>query len=74
MNVHEAKANLSRLLARAELGDDVVIARNGEPVALLAPLLPRKKRELGILGAADVPFDVFAPMEATELCDWGSET
>ena len=35
VNVHEAKTQLSRLLARAEKGEDVVIARRGEPVARL---------------------------------------
>ena len=33
VNVHEAKTNLSRLLAQVEAGEDVVIARNGKPVA-----------------------------------------
>ena len=35
VNVHEAKTNLSRLLAQVEAGEDVVIARNGKPVARL---------------------------------------
>lgn len=35
VNVHEAKTQLSRLLARVELGEEVVIARNGKPVAQL---------------------------------------
>ena len=33
VNVHEAKTNLSRLLAQVEAGEEVVIARNGKPVA-----------------------------------------
>jgi len=36
-NVHEAKSNLSRLLQRVERGDEVVIMRNGEPVAEMVP-------------------------------------
>jgi prevent-host-death family protein len=36
-NVHEAKTHLSRLLEAASRGEDVVIARNGEPVARLVP-------------------------------------
>jgi prevent-host-death family protein len=35
VNVHEAKTHLSRLLEAASRGEDVVIARNGEPVARL---------------------------------------
>ena len=32
VNVHEAKTHLSRLLARVEAGEEVVIARNGKPL------------------------------------------
>ena len=38
VNVREAKTNLSRLLAQAEAGEEVIIARNGKPVARLAPV------------------------------------
>jgi prevent-host-death family protein len=33
VNGHEAKTHLSRLLERAEAGEEIVIARNGRPVA-----------------------------------------
>jgi prevent-host-death family protein len=33
--MHEAKTKLSQLVKRAEAGEDVVIARNGEPVVRL---------------------------------------
>ncbi len=33
VNIHEAKTQLSKLLARVALGEEVVIARAGEPVA-----------------------------------------
>jgi prevent-host-death family protein len=36
--MHEAKTNLSQLVARAEAGEDIVIARNGKPVARLVPV------------------------------------
>lgn len=35
VNVHQAKTHLSRLLERAEAGEEIVIARNGRPVARL---------------------------------------
>lgn len=35
VNVHEAKSQLSKLLARVEEGEEIVIARNGRPVATL---------------------------------------
>ena len=37
VNVHEAKSQLSRLLAQVEAGEEVVIARNGVPVVRLVP-------------------------------------
>ena len=37
MNIAEAKAKLSELVARAEAGEDVVIARDGKPIVTLAP-------------------------------------
>jgi prevent-host-death family protein len=37
--MHEAKTKLSRLVERAEAGEDIVIARNGKPVARLVPVV-----------------------------------
>jgi prevent-host-death family protein len=37
-NIHEAKSTLSRLIERALNGEDVVIARNGQPVVRLEPI------------------------------------
>jgi prevent-host-death family protein len=36
--MHEAKTKLSQLVERAEAGEEVVIARNGKPVARLVPV------------------------------------
>lgn len=37
VNVHEAKTHLSKLLERVALGEEVVIAKAGTPVAKLVP-------------------------------------
>lgn len=48
VNVHEAKTQLSKLLEEVEAGERVVIARAGEPVAVLAPYrVAVRKRRLG---------------------------
>ena len=48
MNVHEAKTQLSRLLLNVESGEEVIIARDGKPVARLVRYEEaRKKRILG---------------------------
>ena len=39
VNVHEAKTHLSRLLARVEAGERIVIARAGHPIAELTPIV-----------------------------------
>jgi prevent-host-death family protein len=36
--MHEAKTNLSKLVERAEAGEEIVIARNGQPVVRLVPV------------------------------------
>jgi prevent-host-death family protein len=47
-NVHEAKSNLSRLLQKTAAGEEVVIVRDGVPVAELIPYRKRSgKRRLG---------------------------
>ena len=38
VNTHEAKTQLSKLLARVEAGEEFVIARAGTPVARLVPV------------------------------------
>ena len=37
VNVHDAKTRLSQLLEAVEQGQEVIIARRGEPVARLVP-------------------------------------
>jgi prevent-host-death family protein len=36
--MHEAKSHLSRLAERAASGEEIVIARNGRPLAKLVPV------------------------------------
>lgn len=37
-NIHEAKTQLSRIIARVERGEEIVISRAGHPVAKMVPL------------------------------------
>jgi len=46
VNVHEAKTHLSRLLARVEAGEEIVIAKAGKPIARLIPCEKRPPRRL----------------------------
>jgi prevent-host-death family protein len=50
VNVHAAKTHLSRLLERAEAGEEIVIGRAGKPIARLVPYrAERPKRVFGAL-------------------------
>ena len=42
-NMHQAKTSLSRLVERAVAGEDIVIARNGEPLVKLVPV-PKQRQ------------------------------
>ena len=43
VNVHEAKTTLSRLLVEVEKGKEIIVARNGKPVAKIIPFSDAKK-------------------------------
>jgi prevent-host-death family protein len=44
--MHEAKSSLSRLVKRASAGEDILIAKNGKPVARLTRLSRRGPKTL----------------------------
>ena len=71
VNVHEAKTQLSRLLARVEAGEDVIIARRGKPVARLVGCESNRKRQPDVLrGKITVPDSFFDPLPDDELSSW----
>ena len=74
VNVHEAKTHLSRLLAQVEAGEEVVIARNGKPVARLAPMRERGKRQFGAMKGKreweELSDLVSQPLPPEELALW----
>jgi prevent-host-death family protein len=48
VNIHKAKTHLSELVARAEAGEEIVIARANVPVVKLIPVVaPKLSRRLG---------------------------
>ncbi|MDE0651389.1 MAG: type II toxin-antitoxin system prevent-host-death family antitoxin, partial [Gammaproteobacteria bacterium] len=49
VNVHQAKTQLSRLLAQVEAGEEVVVARRGKPVARLVAFERRGERRPDVL-------------------------
>lgn len=69
VNVQDAKAQLSALLAMAERGEVVQIARAGVPAAQLV-VVGGTPREFGIMALPPVPDAFFEPMGEDELADW----
>jgi prevent-host-death family protein len=54
-NVYEARTHFSRLVERAATGEEIVIARSGEPLAKLVPYAG-EPRVPGVIGA-QIVFD-----------------
>jgi len=63
VSLHVAKTHLSRLIARAEAGEEIVIARGRKPVAKLVPIAAKPKRVFGALkGKLSVGPEFFGPL------------
>ena len=73
VNVHEAKTHLSRLLLRVAGGEEIVITRDGKPIARLVPIKPRTRRVIGQDdGLFKVPDDFDAPLPDEVLAPFES--
>jgi prevent-host-death family protein len=68
INVHEAKTHLSRLLDDVRAGEEIILAKAGEPYARLVPIDPPGPRQFGFLpGLASAGDAVMAPLDDDEL-------
>ncbi|MDV7142999.1 type II toxin-antitoxin system prevent-host-death family antitoxin [Tropicimonas sp. TH_r6] len=72
MNIAEAKAKLSELVAAAERGEEVLIARGGKPVVrLLSANATSPAFRIGIAeGAVSSIPDFLEPMSEEEISLW----
>ncbi|MDZ4762759.1 MAG: type II toxin-antitoxin system Phd/YefM family antitoxin [Alphaproteobacteria bacterium] len=72
VTIHAAKTHLSKLIARVEQGEEIIIARGDKPVARLVPIeTTRKPRVPGRLqGLVDVGPEFFEPLPEDELRAW----
>ena len=73
VTVHKAKTELSKLIARAEAGEEIIIARGNKPVARLAPIREpaEKGRGLGAWkGKLVVPDKFFDPLSEEDFISW----
>jgi len=72
VTVHVAKTQLSKLIARVEAGEEVIIARRDKPVARLVAIDPvQPKRRFGSMkGKVWVGPEFFEPLPEEELRLW----
>lgn len=69
-NVGDAKTHLSSLLEEVQRGVEVVVAKNGKPVARVTKIVPVDKRPMGFLkGKVTAAF--FEPLPEEELAGLG---
>ena len=83
VTVHQAKTNLSKMLAAVERGEEFIIARGSKPVARLGPIEPSKpdpepqpkpRRVPGRLAGKIALTDAFfEPLPDDELALWNGE-
>ena len=75
INLYEAKTQLSSLVERAAMGEEIVIAKAGKPMAKLVALTkePRLSRRSGqnLLGITYIADDFDAPLPEDVLRDFG---
>jgi prevent-host-death family protein len=72
VNIHQAQKHLSKLLEEVAMGEEVVIARAGKPIARLVPMnvKPQTKRRLGALKGRIWIADDFNEMTPEEMAEW----
>jgi len=73
VTIRKAKSDLSRLIARACHGEEIVIARGKKPVVRLVAIEDKQgERKPGTLrGKLKIGPEFFEPLPAEELDAWG---
>ena len=62
LNVHFAKTHLSKLLDRVAAGEEIMLAKNGKPVAKLVPIQPVSRRPGRLKGKIKIAVDFDSPL------------
>jgi prevent-host-death family protein len=73
VTIHKAKTELSKLIARVEKGEEIIIARGNKPVAKLEPIGSPAKKSRGLgawKGKVTVPDSFYEPLSEGELRAW----
>ncbi|MFY8140181.1 MAG: type II toxin-antitoxin system Phd/YefM family antitoxin [Caulobacter sp.] len=74
VTVHQAKTNLSKLIAQAEAGEEIIIARGDKPAVKLTPVTEPAKKPPRVPGRLKGQFELtdafFEPLPEEELAAW----
>ncbi len=73
INIHEAKTHLSKLVEEVALGEEIIIAKAGKPIAKLIPLEKNKctaRVPGGLKGQIWIANHFDEPMPKNELALW----
>ncbi len=70
VNIHEAKTHFSRLVGRAHVGEEIIIAKAGRPYAKLVPLPDRMEKRTPGIAKGCVTDAFFEPLPEDELVRW----
>ena len=75
VTIHQAKSNLSRLVARVLAGEEIIVRRGPVPVAKLVPYRKSSTRRPKVGEITSKPVKCragcFAPLSADEMAQWG---
>ena len=75
ITIHKAKTNLSQLVSRVEAGEEVIVCRGAEPVAMLVPFRKKTGHRPRVGEVTSGPIRLkpgcFAPLTEEEMADWG---
>ena len=69
VNMHEAKTNLSKLVAEATSGEAFIIARSGKPLVKVEAIAPEGPRRIGFLAGQGAVPDDFDRMGTKEIAE-----
>jgi prevent-host-death family protein len=75
ITMHKAKSSLSQLVARVEAGEEIIVCRGKEPVAMLVPFRKKAGRRPKVGEITSGPILIkpgcFAPLTDKEIAEWG---
>jgi prevent-host-death family protein len=72
LNLYEAKTQLSSLVELAAAGEEIIIAKNGKPMAKLVAIERVKRKPGRLKGKIWISPDFDKPMTEQELAEWYS--